>query len=154
MKKMLCLTTVALFLGLCFSSAAFAAEAVPMKSPSGLSPSVTSAIAAALPAPGLGVAPEYSSSSNSVMINWTYSESISIDGFKIERKVGDGPYGTPVTVGKLTRYYSEAQLPVNSVLKFRVCAFRTVNGVEQKSPYSQEMTVTTEGGVRKIPRRQ
>lgn len=143
MKKMICLTIGAFLLSMCLCLAANGADSKVMRSPSAVSPPAQPAVVSALPAPGMGLAPEYSS--NQVTISWTYSSSIAIAGFKIERKVGDGSYGNPVPVSSAARFYVETPPSTSSVLTYRLRAYKVVSGKEYYSPYSAEMSVTPTG---------
>ena len=145
MRKMICMAIGAFFLSLCLCLAANGADPKVMRSPSAVSPTAQPPAAViSLPAPGMGLAPVVSE--NNVTINWSYPSDIAIDGFKIERKVGDGSYGSPVPVSSSARFYSETA-PAASVLTYRLRAYKVVSGKEYYSSYSAEMTVTT-GGVK------
>ena len=146
MRKTICLSAGVFFLGLCFCLTAYSADPRVMKSaPSAVSPTVSPAVVTALPAPGMGLAPTLSGTNN-VTINWTYPSDVMINGFKVERKVGDGNYGTPVSISSSARFYAE-EAPSASDLTYRLRSFKVVSGKEYYSPYSSEMKITT-GGVK------
>lgn len=145
MKKMICFSIGAFFLSLCLSLAANAAGPRVMKSPTAATPSTPPAAVISIPAPEVGLAPVLAGTTN-VTINWTYSSNVTINGFKVERKVGNGSYGTPVDVSSSARFYAE-EAPPASDLTYRIRAYKVVSGQEYYSSYSPEMKITT-GGVK------
>lgn len=78
-------------------------------------------------------------SSSQVDLSWT-DKSTNEDGFKIQRKTGNGNFEDVGTVGKDVVNYSDNGLTANTTYTYRVYAF---NSVGNSLGYTNEATVTT-----------